>query len=473
MDFIFYDLGLLVAFAIFVSVFLYIGKKNLQKDGLLLLYRTSWGIKLIDFIGGKYKRTLKVLSYVSIGLGYCLMAAMIWLFYSIIKIYMFRPDVVTAVKVPPIMPLIPYIDKIVPGLPSFYFIYWIIILAVIAITHEFAHGIFAAANKVRIKKTGFGFFPFFLPVFLAAFVELDEDQMEKKSKFSQMAVLSAGTFANVITAVIGFVILFSFFSLSFAPAGVTFDTYPYAVVGTEYVSSVNGIVLNNPTYENILENFEEGKLNAIGIGEDVYDNGVRGFNQDKEGKYYIQLYYESPAMSAGLDGAILSIDGVQTDSVEILRDELSKKSPGEVIEVVSFDGESEIVQEITLTANPVDENVAWLGIGFENRQREGVMGKIYTWMSSFKEANVYYASKIGNLGLFIYNLLWWVVLISLSVALVNMLPVGIFDGGRFFYLTVWGITGKEKWAQKAFGFMTYLFLALLLGLMILWAISFF
>jgi len=69
-------------------------------------------------------------------------------------------------------------------------------------------------------------------------------------------------------------------------------------------------------------------------------------------------------------------------------------------------------------------------------------------ISSFRATNTYYEPSLGELGVFVYNLLWWLVLISLSVALVNMLPMGIFDGGRFFYLTVLGITKNEKLSQK-------------------------
>ena len=75
-------------------------------------------------------------------------------------------------------------------------------------------------------------------------------------------------------------------------------------------------------------------------------------------------------------------------------------------------------------------------------------------------------------GEFIYDFLWWLVLISLSVALVNMLPMGIFDGGRFFYLTMWQITGSEKKAKKWFSYMTYFLLGLLFVMMFFWAFSF-
>jgi membrane-associated protease RseP (regulator of RpoE activity) len=54
-----------------------------------------------------------------------------------------------------------------------------------------------------------------------------------------------------------------------------------------------------------------------------------------------------------------------------------------------------------------------------------------------------------------------------------MLPVGIFDGGRFFYLTVLGITKNKKIAKQSFAFLTYFFLFILFVLMFFWAISFF
>jgi len=137
MNFIIYDICLLVLFVISISIFLYMKKKNLKKEGLLLLYKTSWGIKLINYIGNKYKKTLKFLGYISIGLGYCLMAGMLYLFGRIVWIYIFNQDIVRAIKVPPIMPLIPYLPQIfkLDFLPPFYFLYWIVIIAVIAITH--------------------------------------------------------------------------------------------------------------------------------------------------------------------------------------------------------------------------------------------------------------------------------------------------------------------------------------------------
>jgi membrane-associated protease RseP (regulator of RpoE activity) len=49
-----------------------------------------------------------------------------------------------------------------------------------------------------------------------------------------------------------------------------------------------------------------------------------------------------------------------------------------------------------------------------------------------------------------------------------MWPVAIFDGGRFFMISVWAITGNKKFAMNSFKFVTYLILGSLALLMIGW-----
>ena len=469
-----YDFVLLGIFIVFLAVFLYRRKKNLKRQGLLLLYRTNWGIKLINKVGNKYKKLLTGLSYVSIGMGYLLMVGILYLVGKIIYIYIAYPQVVRAIKVPPIMPLVPYLPQVfnLDFLPPFYFTYWIIIIAVIAITHEFAHGIFAALNKVKIKKTGFGFFPFFLPIFLAAFVELDEKNMEKKSKFSQMAILSAGTFANVLTAILFFIIIWLFFSLSFAPSGVIFDDYAYDIVEIAGITMVNGVSLTNTTYGKVSELINETGLNKIQANNRSYVSTKEFLDAQGEIYNYTFLYYDSPAINNGLEGAITEINGVKITSLEVFQNELSKYSPGESITLKTLVEDEIKSYEIELGENPNEEGPGYLGVGFFNTGRSGVMGMIMDFMSSFKQSNIYYETKF-EAAWFIYHLLWWLILISFSVALINMLPVGIFDGGRFFYLTMLGLTKSKDKAEKIFKFMTKFFLFLLLFLMVLWAISFF
>jgi membrane-associated protease RseP (regulator of RpoE activity) len=54
-----------------------------------------------------------------------------------------------------------------------------------------------------------------------------------------------------------------------------------------------------------------------------------------------------------------------------------------------------------------------------------------------------------------------------------MWPVAIFDGGRMFMLTIWSISGSEKFAQIIFKVVTYIILAALLVLMFGWFIAIF
>ena len=431
-------------------------------------------MKVIEKIGKKYQKTLHFMSYVIIGIGYLLMGAMLYLFGKIMYIYVAYPSVVKAIKVPPITPLVPYLPQAfkLDFLPPFYFTYWIIILAVIAITHEFMHGIFMRRYDIKIKSTGFGFFPFFFPIFLAAFVEQDEKSMNKASPFKQMAVLAAGTFANVITAIVFFILLFGFFSLAFAPAGIEFNTYSYSAVGLAGITSINNISLTNPTYEQLLSLSDENGLNRIDALDESYLISKEDLEAQTNSTNYLILYDNSPAINANLSGAIIELDGIKTTSWDSFSEELKKYSPGDNVTITTKTDDSTEDYTITLGKNPDNQSKPWVGIGYVEQKRNGVLGKVIEWLSSFKKNYVYYEPKF-EAGMFIYNLLWWLVLISISVALMNMLPMGIFDGGRFFYLTILSITKSKKKAELWFKISTNFLLFLFLLLIVFWGIVLF
>ncbi|MEK6819808.1 MAG: M50 family metallopeptidase, partial [Nanoarchaeota archaeon] len=197
------------------------------------------------------------------------------------------------------------------------------------------------------------------------------------------------------------------------------------------------------------------------------------FEGQKENAQVI-IYYDSPAINAELESIILKINGEKVISVSSLENEISKYSPREKITLTLIgDDENIYDKDIILGEHPEDENKAWLGVGFTQQRTSGIMGKVYLALSSFKNPSVYYEPKFDGMSIFIYNLLWWLVLISISVALVNMLPVGIFDGGRFFYLTILALTKSEQKAKNSFALATYAILFLIFVLMFFWAVSFF
>jgi len=480
-SFLFYDITFLIVFSLFLIIFLYKKRKNLKREGLLYLYPTSFGIKLINYVGQKYRKTLYVLSYISVILGYILMVIMVYLMGKIVYLYCIFPSIVKMIKIPPIIPLVPYLPQIfkVDFLPPFYFTYWILIIAIIAITHEFAHGIFASYSNIKIKSTGFGF----LGPFLAAFVEPDEKTMSKKSIFSQLSILSAGTFANVLTAIFFFVVLVIFFSLSFSPVGLTFTDYPYDAVNLSAITLINGISIENPSYDYLLEYLKqipENKTKIIADGKS-YIATVEILEAQSTKKPdeigFIILYNDAPAINVGLksENPIIEINGIEIKNKADLEKELAKYSPGEKINIktISGDGEKKFKEyEVVLGEHPDAEGVAYLGVGFSNAKRSGILGRMYSLSTFFKEEHVYYAPKINGLSIFIYNLLWWIILISISVALINMLPLGIFDGGRVFYLTILAITKSENIAKKSLKGITIFILFLFLLLMFFYFLSF-
>ena len=176
-------------------------------------------------------------------------------------------------------------------------------------------------------------------------------------------------------------------------------------------------------------------------------------------------------------GSIVEIDGVSITSLQSLTQEIQKHSPGETVEIKLATPENvrdfnpEIKSyEITFAER---DGQAYLGVGIAPPQLRGFMGAFYSSIASIKDPFIYYKSTIGDFGWFIYNLLWWMTLILISVALFNMLPVGIFDGGRFFMLTVWHLTGSKKVAERAYKWVTWLFLVLIIALVLKWVAIFF
>ncbi|MFA4952925.1 MAG: site-2 protease family protein [Candidatus Pacearchaeota archaeon] len=471
-NFIAVDLVLLFLFSLFLGIFLYTNRKNLGTEGGLILYRAQWGVKLINYIGKKYKKTLKFLSYVSVVLGYVLMIGILTLIFQTVYLYLTTP-IAKVIRAPPIVPLIPYFPQLF-GLesffPPFYFTYFIVAIIIVATLHEFSHGIFARRYGIKIKSTGFAFLKYF-PAIFGAFVEQDDKQMNKKKKFEQMAVLSAGVFANLIVTLLFFLLFIGFFNLAFTPAGVSFDSYSYSAVSLSSIVAVNGQTITNANYENVLSLLNETRLNKIQTTEEKYVSTKEFFVSQNETNGKIILYEDTPAVNADLGGIIQEINGIKITSVEKLSEELMKYNPGDKIKIKSIKSGGVAEDEIILAKNP-SNGKAFLGIGFIEKTNKGVISKVYVFISGFKKENVYYESKY-EFSVFVYDLIWWIIIINLLVALFNMLPFGFLDGGKFFYLTILGITKSKRIAEKSFSWITYFLFFLLIVLMVKWAFGFF
>src|SRR3989338_2684361 len=108
--FIVYDLIFLALFTLFVIIFLYTRKHNLQRQGILYLYRTQLGVRFIDKFAKRFKNILKPLQYVILVSGYSLMVGILWLLGRTVYLYLTTP-IANVIRAPPIAPLIPYFPK--------------------------------------------------------------------------------------------------------------------------------------------------------------------------------------------------------------------------------------------------------------------------------------------------------------------------------------------------------------------------
>lgn len=469
MSFIAYDLTFLAIFTLAVVIFLIRKRKNLKREGVMYLYKTKIGLKAIDFLGKRYPKTLRVLSFFSVALGYVLMIFTVYLMISLFSLFT-KPEFVKIVKIPPIMPIIPYLPELfqISWLPPFYVTYWLISLAIVALVHEGSHGIFAKFYDVKIKSTGFGF----LGPFLAFFVEQDDKQMTKKKIFPQLTILSAGVFANILISILFVILMAGFIALSYAPAGAIFNGYEYNIGNITHLD--NSLVTNQTL-----------KLDGLNLTQVYYSNrsyyvfsSYLSLNSSQRAYYEAQnepinFYQDLPAIRQGMRGVLIQINDKEIKNFEDL--ELIKNySIGEEITVKTREiGKNKTINTYTLILAKSYENNSTPTIGtLTIRYRyNSALGKFIASITNlFKNPYTYYEPKYNEeLVIFIYNLFWWIIIINLSVALSNMLPAFIFDGGRFWYLTVLAITRKEEIATRVFKLFTWLLLLFFLALMFLWA----
>lgn len=460
LSFLFYDLVFLIVFTIWVVWFLYTRKHNLKREGIIYLYRTKLGIRFINYVGKKYKKAIKVLRYFSVLTGFILMIGILGILSLTLYTYLRFPQITQVVKAPPILPLIPYFPSIF-GLQSFfpplYFTYWIIAILIVAAVHEFSHGIFAKYHGLKIKSTGFAF----LGPILGAFVEPDEKAMFKKGKFAQMSILSAGVFANIITAAVFTIFLWVTFLVAFQPGGVIIAGYPSAIIEISSIQEVNGAKFNND-----FNGFLTGELTEIKTKENNFIIQTEAL--EKQLSTYnnsvnkIAVFLDAPAVRNNIQGVIVSIGDEEVKTREELTSILSKHLPGDKVSIKTKINGNATNYEIILSEHPTYKGTAFLGIS--SYQEGGPFNKFMRKVLSFRDPSISYEEK-NTFFVFIYYLLWWIVMINFFVALFNMLPIGILDGGRFFQLTIFWVTKSEKSSILIYKLILYLILFLFLAIL--------
>ncbi|MDD5178530.1 MAG: site-2 protease family protein [Candidatus Nanoarchaeia archaeon] len=186
-----YDL--LFAIIFYGLIFLYYikhKKKFTIENKIFILYKTKLGLKLMDKIS-KYCPRLQRFFY-SFGFVFGFIG-MFFIFYMLFKGTL---NLLFYNGQPALAPILPGVA--VPGLPILSFWHWIVAILILAVLHEFSHGLVARLYDIKVKSSGFAF----LGPILAAFVEPNEKELNKSKKHAQLSVYAAGPFINILTGVV-------------------------------------------------------------------------------------------------------------------------------------------------------------------------------------------------------------------------------------------------------------------------------
>jgi membrane-associated protease RseP (regulator of RpoE activity) len=223
-----------------------LAKFNMSMWGPFIMWRTARGRDLIDKLA-KPSKFWK--GYAALGKGIiivvmvAIMALLVWEAFLVSNIPADQaPTVDMLIGLPGINPIIPI------G-------YGILGLVVAVVIHEFAHGILTVVGKMKVKALGI----VFLVVPMGAFVEPDEEALEKVEKKKRTSVYAVGPATNVIAALIC-AVLFSSVMVSSAepvrdnPVIVSvLENSPAGIAGLEYgdqITSVNGVEVPDGGYAN-------------------------------------------------------------------------------------------------------------------------------------------------------------------------------------------------------------------------------
>lgn len=448
--------GLLVALAVINAyiILLFIlhqrGKLKgpvLELMGPFLMWRTQQGKDLIDRVS-KPRRFWQAYGDLGVVLTVLSGIGVFGLLLLQLSLLFTRPEIIeAAAPSPEFFLVLPGINPLIP------LWYGILGLAIALIVHEGAHGVLSRAHDIKVKSLGL----LFVVVPIGAFVEPDDEELEKAPTRTKARVFSAGVMANLTAAVIA-AMLFS--GVAWASLAPSTDGLALSQVipgtGAEAAGLVPGMVIQQVNGQPVrdVDGFNTS-LSRLWVNQTAFEAYVaaQGGNATSANQSNLSTYGEvSPIANLTIwqSGQVRTVSVTLMDKYAYFaRTEPAANS--EDFRGRGFMGVTTVPMELLgrirdVNAAPLSHDVAGLafyisepfpafgGVGFSPLPQP--FEPLYTVQGPL-------AAVPGPVFWMVTNSLYWVFWLNLMVGTFNALPLGFLDGGQMFKAYLRG--GLHRW----------------------------
>jgi membrane-associated protease RseP (regulator of RpoE activity) len=317
------------------------------------------------------------------------------LFFSLRYTLQVRPEP-TGIYAPQNLLLIPGLNEFVPGTVAVW-----LALVLTLVVHEFGHGILSRVEGIKVKAAGL----LVAVVPIGAFVEPDEEELEKAPRWSKMRMYGAGISNNIVFGLLSFFLMIVVFGLAVPIAAPV----------------VSGVYKDYPAYNA-----------SVAPGSIVLAlNGTPVENREDVARLL------APTQPGDHTSLTVEQDGVVTTSELTLAEWPSGNHTSGFMGVEYYNGQA--VQEYVQGSFNLIGILRYLILPFDTSSAGQALRIV-----GFPGANTDYwiAPFWGFWGL--VQLLFWSGWINLNVGIFNALPMIPFDGGYIFREAVDGVLSRRR-----------------------------